>query len=182
MPQHCHTATVSSLRATDEDESPSPQKNTFVGRLCDTDLRVNTVRVQIGAVAVKLQRRTRHSIRKAPFALMAPSVAVVSTSPASIITDADKISTQTIVENCAASTTASTQMRRPPTVYGNAARLAEVSLSLLARAVNGVRWTHWTTFRPMLFFALMCVADEPLLCNGSWANMWVRHGNCRDEV
>ena len=152
------------------------------GSVCNTDLTVNTVRVRVGAVAVKVQRRIRHSIRKAPFALMAPSVAVVSTSPTSIITDTDKISTETIVENWAASTTASTQMRRPPTMYGNAARLAEVSVSLLARAMNGVRWTHRTTFRPMLFFALMCVADEPLLCNGSWAKMWGRYGNCRDEV
>ena len=147
--------------------------------MCDKDLTVNTVGVQLGAVAVKLQRRIRHSIRKAPFAPMAPSVAVVSTSPASIITDEDKINTETIVENCAASTTASTQMRRPPTMYGNVARLAEVSLSLLMCVVP---WTHRTTFRPMLFFALMCVADEPLLCNGSWAKLWVRHGNCRDEV
>ena len=140
--------------------------------MCDNDPTVNTVRVQVGAVAVKLQRRIRHSIRKAPFALMAPLVAVVSTTPASIITDADKINTETTVENCAASTTASTQTRRPPTMYGNAARLA----------MCVVRWTHWTTFRPMLCFSLMCVADEPLLCNGSWAKMWVRHGSCRDEV
>ena len=57
------------------------------------------------------------------------------------------------MKNCAASTTASLQIRRPPTMYGNAARLA----------MCVVRWTQWRTFRPMLCSG-SCVLHTNLFC------------------
>ena len=97
MPQHCHTATMSPSRATDEDESPSRTvKNTFVGRTYVWE--GSNSEHSACASRNEMQRRFRHSIRKAPFALMARLVAVVSSSSASIITDADKINTRTIVQ------------------------------------------------------------------------------------
>ena len=93
MHQHCHTATMSPSRHHQQE-----QKHSLDGHVCEKDPPVNTVHVQVGAVAVKLHRRIWHSIRNAPFALMAPQVAVVSISSSSIIADAEKLHTETIVQ------------------------------------------------------------------------------------